>query len=107
MGARACPPCGGPAHHISRAHCCSEISCSLAWDRGVPSYHVWPRGGTAGVLVVKRRCTAPTPAPPQTHRHRHKHTHTIFLQWWSANRVIQSMLSVCSQGRLFSYHFLL
>ena len=56
-GARACPHTGGPARLLSGAHCCSEIPYSLAWDREVPSYRVWPRGGTVGVLVVERLCT--------------------------------------------------
>ncbi|KAI4817583.1 hypothetical protein KUCAC02_010968 [Chaenocephalus aceratus] len=34
-----------------------EIPYSLAWDLTVPSYRVWPRGGTAGVLAVERLCT--------------------------------------------------
>ena len=52
-GARVCPHTGGPCNLLSRAHCCSEISYSLAWDREVPSFRVWPRGGTVGVLVVR------------------------------------------------------
>ena len=56
-GARACLFVGRPEHGISGDHCCSEIPFSLAWDCDRPSFRVWPRGGTAGVLVVERLWT--------------------------------------------------
>ncbi|CAM4609310.1 unnamed protein product [Leuciscus chuanchicus] len=42
----------------SRDHCSSEIPCRLAWVCNIPSYHVQPRGGPTGVLVMERRCPA-------------------------------------------------
>ena len=81
-GARACPHTGGPARLLSGAHCCSEISYSLAWDREVPSYRVRPRGGTVGVLVVERLCTGrrrlarSAPLSPKTEAGV-THTHTL------------------------------
>ena len=51
------PHAGGPACRASGAHCCCEIPCSLVFVPAKARIHVWPRGGTAGVLVVERLCT--------------------------------------------------